>query len=160
MGTDILFSTEEYIFSYRVAGILVQDEKVLLQCPEGDTAHAFPGGHIKLGETNEEALVREFQEETGFAIAVGKLDWVVEMLFPWGDKNFHQICLYYRVTLKDSVTVPHTQSFLSSEADSGIHFYWVPIEKTSELELYPVEAKELLQRLSDDRTDHFVSRQS
>ena len=30
---DILFKTEDYVFSYRVAGICIQNGKVLLQKP-------------------------------------------------------------------------------------------------------------------------------
>ena len=59
---DILFRTEEYVFSYRVAGICIQNGKVLLQKPTNDTAFAFPGGHVTFGETNAQTLVREFQE--------------------------------------------------------------------------------------------------
>ena len=43
---DILFRTDEYVFSYRVAGICIQNGKVLLQKPDNDTAFAFPGGHV------------------------------------------------------------------------------------------------------------------
>ena len=48
---DILFRTNDYIFSYRVAGILIRDGKVLLQKPTNDTGYAFPGGHVGFGET-------------------------------------------------------------------------------------------------------------
>ena len=41
---DILFKTEDWAFSYRVAGICVRDGKMLLQKPLNDTAYAFPGG--------------------------------------------------------------------------------------------------------------------
>lgn len=41
--TDILFKTDDYIFSYRVAGICVQNGKVLLQKPTNDDGYAFPG---------------------------------------------------------------------------------------------------------------------
>ena len=48
---DILFKTDDYIFSYRVAGICVQNGKVLLQKPTNDSGYAFPGGHVAFGET-------------------------------------------------------------------------------------------------------------
>lgn len=57
--TDIIFKTEDYLFSYRVAGILVRNGKVLLQKPTNNGAYAFPGGQIAFGETNAEALIRE-----------------------------------------------------------------------------------------------------
>lgn len=55
--SDILFKTENYMFSYRVAGIIIRDGKVLLQKPTNDTGYAFPGGHVELGETTFDYLV-------------------------------------------------------------------------------------------------------
>ena len=81
---DILFKTEEWVFSYRVAGICVRNGNVLLQKPVNDAAYAFPGGHVTLGESNEETLIREFKEEIGVDIRVGELKWVAEIFFPWG----------------------------------------------------------------------------
>ena len=91
--TDILFRTDSYVFSYRVAGVCIQNGKVLLQKPADDDGFAFPGGHAAFGETNAETLTREFKEEIGAAIAVGGLKWVGEVFFDWGGKPCHQICL-------------------------------------------------------------------
>lgn len=45
---DIFFKTEDYIFSYRVAGILIHNGKIILQRPVNGTGYAFPGGHDQL----------------------------------------------------------------------------------------------------------------
>jgi len=39
MINDILFKTEEFVFSYRVAGILIKDKKILLQKPINDDGY-------------------------------------------------------------------------------------------------------------------------
>lgn len=78
---DILLHAGNYLFSYRVAGICVQNRKILLQKPVNDTAYVIPGGHAKFGETNAETLIREFYEEIGAAISVGDLKWVGELFF-------------------------------------------------------------------------------
>ena len=41
---DILFKTDDYIFSYRVGGVLIHNGKVLMQNAEGDDGYAFIGG--------------------------------------------------------------------------------------------------------------------
>ena len=97
--SDILFKTEGYVFSYRVAGICIKHGRVLLQKPANDDGFAFPGGHVAFGETNEETLIREFREEIGAEISVGELKWVGELFFRWGDVPCHQICLYYLVDI-------------------------------------------------------------
>ena len=59
---EIFFEKDNYVFSYRVAGILIRNGKVLLQKPIDDVGYAFPGGHVVSG-SNEQTLVPEFKEE-------------------------------------------------------------------------------------------------
>ena len=156
--SDILFRKDEWVFSYRVAGIVINNGKVLLQKTTDDDAYAFPGGHVELGETNEETLIREFAEEIGANVAVKELKWVAEVFFPWGKSPCHQICLYYMVDITDERT-PKDGVFMAKEHIEGrnfdLEFHWVPLEETGTLELYPTDAKELLLHL-DEGIKHFV----
>ena len=157
--SDILFKTEDYVFSYRIAGICVEGGKVLLQKPTNDSGFAFPGGHAEFGETNEETLIREFKEETGADIAVGELKWVGEIFFPWEDKPCHQICLFYCVALKDKGLIPHEGVFIGKERiearNFDIEFHWVPIGALGDIKVYPPNAAELLNK-SGKGVRHFV----
>lgn len=156
---DILFKTVDAVFSYRVAGICVQNGKVLLQTTTGeDRSFAFPGGHVAFGETNAETLIREFKEEIGADIQVGELKWVAEVFFPWGNKPCHQICLYYLVAIENP-EIPREGTFLAKEYLEGrsfdLEFHWVPLERVGALEVYPTNAKGLLDKL-DEGVQHFV----
>ena len=155
---DILFRTEEYVFSYRVAGICIQNEKVLLQKPTNDTAFAFPGGHVAFGETNAQTLVREFQEEIGVDISVGALKWVGEIFFPWGNKPCQQICLYYIVDVK-SDDIPLEGRFIGKEQMEGrnfdLEFHWVPVAELKNIEVYPTNVVELINQMNDG-VQHFI----
>ena len=155
---DILFKMDDWVFSYRVAGICVENGKVLLQKPTNDTAYAFPGGHVEFGETNGETLIREFKEEIGADIQVGELKWVAEVFFPWGSRPCHQICLYYRVKLLNP-EIPRDGMFLASERMEGrnfdLEYHWVSLEDMAKLEVYPTQTPELMKRLQDG-VQHFV----
>lgn len=156
---DLLFRDGTGVFSYRVAGICVHDNKVLLQTTTGnDRSFAFPGGHVTFGETNAQTLIREFKEELGADIAVGELKWVAEVFFPWGSKPCHQICLYYMVKLMDNVT-PREGVFLGKEQIEGrsfnLQFHWVAMDEAKHYDIYPTQCRELLGRLSDG-VQHFV----
>lgn len=159
MSKDIIFKTEEYVFSYRVAGLLIQNGKVLLQRPVDDTGYAIPGGHVALGETNEETLIREFKEEINVDIKVDKLRWVGELFFPWGNKPCHQICLFYEVSLTENNKIPLDGAFFGTEQLEGkyfkLEFSWVGIKDIENIELYPVEAKKYLYEGLDE-VKHFV----
>lgn len=149
---DILFKTDEWVFSYRVAGICVQDGKVLLQKPANDTAYAFPGGHVAFGETNAETLIREFKEEIGADIRVGELKWVAEVFFPWGNKPCHQICLYYIVEILDP-EIPKDGVFLAKEHMEGrnfdLEYHWISVEDAEKTEIYPTQTPQLLKKLHE-----------
>ncbi|NTU46963.1 NUDIX domain-containing protein [Candidatus Roizmanbacteria bacterium] len=62
-----------------IVGCLIHEGKVLLiqrnekECPEAHLKWELPGGKIDFGETPEEALVREFLEETGRLVRVVNL---------------------------------------------------------------------------------------
>ena len=158
---DILFRTDEYVFSYRVAGICIQNGKVLLQKPDNDTAFAFPGGHVTFGETNAQTLIREFKEEIGVDISVGDLKWVGEIFFPWGNKPCHQIGLYYHVDIT-SDNIPFEGMLIGSEQLEGrafnLEFHWVPLEELENIEVYPTNAAELMSKLGDG-VQHFIYRE-
>jgi 8-oxo-dGTP pyrophosphatase MutT (NUDIX family) len=159
---DILFKTDGYVFSYRVAGILLRDSKILLQKPSNDTGFAIPGGHVEFGETNAETLVREFKEEIGADITVGDLKWVAEIFFPWGDKSCHQVCLFYDISLRDETQIPLDDVFTGNEHIEGrqfsIEFHWLPLDALVGIEVYPTNTAELMKRY-DEGVQHFVYRE-
>ena len=157
--SDILFHRHEYVFSYRVAGILLLDNKILLQKPTNDTGYAIPGGHVELGETNAHTLEREFKEEIGADITVGALKWVAEIFFSWGDKPCHQICLYYNVALKDETQIPLDGVFTGDERiedrNFNIEFHWKSVDSLGQLEVYPTNIPDLMKRYNEG-VQHFV----
>lgn len=161
MMRDILIKTDDSVFSYRVAGICVQNGKVLLQKPLNDDGYAFVGGHVAFGETNAQTLCREFKEEMGAEISVGELKWVAEIFFPWGGKACHQICLYYIVRI-ESLHTPKEGMFMAQEETDGhksnVAFHWVSLDKMDEIELYPTNVVKLLSNL-EDGVQHFVHRE-
>lgn len=163
MAQDILFKTDDYLFSYRVAGILIRNGRVLLQKPSNDPGYAFPGGHVSFDETNAQTLEREFREEIGAEIKTGALAWVGELFFPWKDRTCHQICLYYLVSLSEESSIPLSGTFQGVETledrNFQMNYSWVDLSCTAELELYPPQAKDLLLQ-GFDRTHHFIYRET
>lgn len=95
---DILFKNDDFVFSYRVGGILIRNGKILLQRPKNDD-YSIIGGHVAAMETSIETLKREFEEELHTKIEVDNLLAIGEIYFPWGKRPCHQICLYYNVHL-------------------------------------------------------------
>ena len=81
----------------RVAGILIEDDKILLiQHQKNDKKYwLIPGGGNDWGESTKEAVIREYKEETNLDIKVDKFLFFSETISP--DKSRHVLNLFYRV---------------------------------------------------------------
>lgn len=86
----------------RVSGICEIDEKFVMIRHKGignkDSFWAPPGGGIHFAESAKEALVREFNEETGLTVEVTDFLCVNEFLQP----PLHAIELFFRVRPLDT----------------------------------------------------------
>lgn len=162
MKKDILFKTEDFVFSYRVGGILIHDGKILLQKPKDDD-YAIIGGHIASMETTKETLKREFDEELHANIEVDNLLAIGEIFFTWGNRPCHQVCFYYKVHLNDMNTIPIDGVFQGYDELNheriDLDFCWVPLnELRNGFKVYPLELIPII--LEDSREIvHFVSRE-
>ncbi|NYH54033.1 mutator protein MutT [Nocardiopsis arvandica] len=65
------------MFPVSVKGVVIRDDRVLLLRNERDEWE-LPGGKIELGETPEECLAREIEEETGWPVQVTEIldSWI------------------------------------------------------------------------------------
>ena len=82
-------------------GILVVSDKILLVRRKREPfkgRHALPGGFVEYGESVEECMVREFQEETGLRVAIDRLVGVYSE--PGRDPRGHTVTLAYSLSMK------------------------------------------------------------
>ena len=80
---DWLFKNENHICSLRVAGVIVHNNCLLVQREKGNYVYAIPGGHVRIGETLADALIREYSEEMNFSIYPTRLLWTEECFWSW-----------------------------------------------------------------------------
>lgn len=78
---NILFKNDDFVFSYRVGGILMHNGKILLQRPKNDD-YAIIGGHVAAMETS--MVKREFEEE--LHAKIDNLLAIGEIYFSWGKR--------------------------------------------------------------------------
>ncbi|WP_428234883.1 NUDIX domain-containing protein [Gracilimonas sp.] len=84
----------------RSCGLLLKDEKLLLVELMSPVTNEWtwipPGGGVEFGESLEDALIREFEEETGIQISVSKQVHTNEVIHG----SIHAIEFYHRVNQK------------------------------------------------------------
>lgn len=154
---DWLFTTENYICDLRIVAVLVKDGKILVQRDAGGNEYALPGGHVKIGETLEDGLIRETQEEMGVKIECKRMLWSEECFWEWNGKQAHNIAFYYLVELCENLDVPEDGEFVSHKDNCNVVIGWMPIEKLQDITIYPEFLKEEIYRLNEPMK-HFVSR--
>ena len=121
-----------------IAGIIVIDELVLIgkRLPQGQMGNRweFPGGKVEKGESHQEALLREFEEEFMIDIDVGECIAKAEF-----SHNEDTVQLFaYEVFIKD---IDNISWILTEHTDIN----WVTFDKISELDFVDSDLKLLVQ---------------
>jgi ADP-ribose pyrophosphatase YjhB (NUDIX family) len=152
----VSFACEGTRFHYCVDGVCIHQEHVLL-CSAGQSDYWFtPGGRVELGETSQQALRREMQEELGEDVTVGRLLWIVENLFMIGAEPTHEVALMYAVTLPPTSPLLHlAHERVTEDAGMTLTLRWFPLAKLGELDLRPTFLRTAFQQLPQ-QTTHVV----
>jgi len=154
---DISLKTNELNFGVRTVGVTVNNGKVLVQREKYGNEYALPGGTVKLGETTEEALIREYFEETGSEILIKRLLWTEESFWKYNEKLYHGIAFYYLIDILNDSTYECTE-FVSQKDNCDIILGWIPIEDINNIIIYPEFIKEEINKLNDP-PKHFISKE-
>jgi len=156
--SDWLFQSESNICSFRTVGVLLRDNKILVQRDMDGTEYALPGGHVKIGQTSEESLIREYKEETGADIVFNRLIWTEETFWSWNGKEAHSIAFYYLISLTNDSDIPDDY-FESHKDNCNVVLKWVTFHEMKELTIYPAFLKDKIENISE-HIEHFVCRES
>jgi len=134
----IHFGDDRRQFLYRVAGVAIRDGRLLIHRFEDESFFCLPGGRVEMGEPAEEALYREMEEELGCQVTISRLLWIVDNHFVHRGRVFHELGLYFEVTLPDDVSQSSGEPWTGVELNGiKMHFQWQPIEHLCELDFKP-----------------------
>jgi ADP-ribose pyrophosphatase YjhB (NUDIX family) len=152
----ITFDEGEKRFTYRVAGIALDVDRVLLLRTEKDNFWFLPGGRVELLEPSQDALIREMQEELEVKVHVERLVWVVENFFEYEGKSYHELALYFLMSFPpDSHLCGKDEAFVGNEEGLKLIFKWHPLDEMEEIPLYPTFLRKRLNSIPQI-TEHIV----
>ena len=157
MNKDWMFVVDNSICDVRTVGVLVRDGKILVQRDRNGNEYALPGGHVRIGETLADGLVREYKEETGADISCVKLLWSEECFWEWKGKEAHNISFYYLIELTNGSDIPDTEEFVSHKDNCNVVIGWMPVAEIQNVIIYPEFLKKEITDLSG-AIKHFVTK--
>lgn len=148
---DCTFKTPQGNFNYRVAGVASHNGRLLAMTEENTPHWYLPGGRVKLNESAEAALKREFEEELYLSIQVGRPLWLTESFFVLEGNNekYHELCLHYLVDLPYE-HLPTADAWEQADSDGQPHiFRWLTPGEVHSTRLYPVCLRESFPKLPE-----------
>ena len=140
---DISFKTGNEKFIYRVCAVTLHDGKILAMHDERSPYFYLPGGRVKLGETAEEAVLREVREELRITAKIDRPLWLNQGFFKEDvdGLQYHEICIYFLMDIADTDLLSKGEKFFLPEGKHRHTFEWLQWERLEDEYFYPVFIK-------------------
>ena len=116
------------VFPEPTVGALIlnaQNQIFLMKTHKWGHKYAIPGGHIELGETMEQTLIREVKEETNLDISDIRFVCFFEVIFDptfWEKKHFIFFDFVCRTTSTDVMLNDEAQEYVWTDKDKVLGF--------------------------------------
>ncbi|MFW9827808.1 MAG: NUDIX hydrolase [Candidatus Thorarchaeota archaeon] len=156
----ITFEKESNVFNYRVAGVAINNNRVLLQKSILEDFWFLPGGRCEFLEVSKDALIREMKEEIGLKVKIVRLLYFVENFFFLNEKHYHEISVLYLMEFpSDSKIIFESTTFYRKESELGTEEYpfyrkkfdllfkWFDLHEIENIRLYPIFLRKSLKSI-------------
>ena len=156
---DITFKTEDGKFNYRVCAMMLHDGKILAMHDQRSPYFYLPGGRVAIGETAEQAVIREVQEELHITPKILRPLWLNQAFFTEevDKQKYHELCIYFLMDIAETDILSRGARFTSKEGNRTHTFEWLPYERLKDEYFYPLFLKEAIFHLPEEftiRTEH------
>ncbi len=129
---NLSFRFEQGSFVFRVAAIIIKDNRLLVAKHKNSPFYYTVGGKVELNETSEEAIIRECFEETGIKFEVDRLIFVQERFFKLNEIKHHELVFFY--LMKNPFNFNILENSFSDQGEMET-LHWLDIES---LKRYPI----------------------
>ena len=151
---DISFKTEGGVFNYRACAIILRGNSILAMRDARSPYYYLPGGRVRLGETAENAVLREVREELGVEAKIICPLWLNQAFFTEdvSSERYHELCVYFLIDASGTDLYSRGDSFTGIEAGRSQRFEWLLFEKLRDAYFYPRFLQEDIFCLPDNFT--------
>lgn len=148
---DITFPTDTQKFNYRVCAMMLHENKILAMHDERSPYFYLPGGRVKMGETAEQAVVREVEEELNIKANIQRPLWLNQAFFT-EDVNkldYHELCIYFLMDISGTELLQKGERFTVQEGQHIHDFEWLAFERLDREYFYPLFLKKSIFHLPE-----------
>lgn len=140
---DISFNQENQKFNYRVCAMIISGNRILAMHDERSPYFYLPGGRVKIGETAEQAVVREIWEELGVTLKIARPLWLNQAFFTEDVDGirYHELCIYFLMDISNTDLSERSNSFTLTEGKHTHTFEWLEFDRLKDEYFYPIFLK-------------------
>ncbi|MCM1150169.1 MAG: NUDIX domain-containing protein [Butyricicoccus sp.] len=151
---DISFKCENQKFNYRVCAMMISDNKILAMHDERSPYFYLPGGRVTMGETAEQAVIREVQEELSVTPSIIRPLWLNQAFFTEDvdNLNYHELCIYFLMDITETDLFTRGSVFTSKEGHRTHTFEWLEFNRLKNEYFYPLFLKKDIFNIPDEFT--------
>lgn len=148
---DISFKSGNEKFNYRVCAMMISDGKILAMHDDRSPYYYLPGGRVAMGETAEDAVIREVEEELGITPKIVRPLWLNQAFFTEDvdHLHYHELCIYFLMDITDTNLLSRGKTFASNEGHRTHQFEWLAFDQLKDAYFYPLFLKKDIFNLPD-----------
>lgn len=151
---DICFKENNYTFNFRVAALIRNGNKILVEKNSAVDYYGLVGGRCKLGENSIEALIREIKEETGEDVSFIRSVGMLENFFisRYTNSPYHEILIIHELEFRNKEMYQKNE-IINLEEECNAKFYWRDISS-----LDKCKPKIVFEHLNDKTFFHLIAK--